>query len=230
MTPIKLLSALALMAAAYAAPVLNTAHAAVVVDQSQMTQGAAVPFEFPWSQTNYPLGQSFTAGLNGILSNILLVANGEIYGGSNTFSLEIRNGDGVGGTLLGSKSITVTSTIYTPGKGWVFNLNTESLGITVATGHQYTFDFTKVSGAGSLTIGGIASSEANPYAGGRAYFGKGGYGNQPDWDLSFETSVITNGSTPPVAAIPEPETYAMLLAGLGLMGFVARRRKQSSGF
>lgn len=26
--------------------------------------------------------------------------------------------------------------------------------------------------------------------------------------------------------IPEPETYAMLLAGLGLMGFMARRRKQ----
>ena len=29
-----------------------------------------------------------------------------------------------------------------------------------------------------------------------------------------------------VNAIPEPETYAMMLAGLGLMGFVARRRKQ----
>jgi hypothetical protein len=28
------------------------------------------------------------------------------------------------------------------------------------------------------------------------------------------------------AAIPEPETYAMLLAGLGLLGFAARRRKQ----
>ncbi len=27
------------------------------------------------------------------------------------------------------------------------------------------------------------------------------------------------------AAIPEPETYAMMLAGLGLMGFIARRRK-----
>ena len=26
--------------------------------------------------------------------------------------------------------------------------------------------------------------------------------------------------------IPEPETYAMLLAGLGLMGFVARRRQR----
>ena len=29
-----------------------------------------------------------------------------------------------------------------------------------------------------------------------------------------------------MAPIPEPETYAMMLAGLGLMGFVARRRKQ----
>ena len=31
-----------------------------------------------------------------------------------------------------------------------------------------------------------------------------------------------------VAAIPEPETYAMMLAGLGLLGFFARRRKQDA--
>ena len=29
-----------------------------------------------------------------------------------------------------------------------------------------------------------------------------------------------------IASVPEPETYPMLLAGLGLLGSVARRRKQ----
>ena len=28
-----------------------------------------------------------------------------------------------------------------------------------------------------------------------------------------------------VAAVPEPETYAMMIAGLGLMGFMVRRKK-----
>jgi hypothetical protein len=39
-----------------------------------------------------------------------------------------------------------------------------------------------------------------------------------------ESGASLNGSFT-IAAVPEPETFAMLLAGLGLMGFVARRRK-----
>ena len=31
-----------------------------------------------------------------------------------------------------------------------------------------------------------------------------------------------------VAAVPEPETYAMMMAGLGLMGFIARRKKNQA--
>jgi hypothetical protein len=43
-----------------------------------------------------------------------------------------------------------------------------------------------------------------------------------------ETFLIYNLTTPPVAAIPEPSTYAMLFAGLGAVGFVARRRSRKA--
>lgn len=38
---------------------------------------------------------------------------------------------------------------------------------------------------------------------------------------------VSNTPFPTVTPVPEPETYAMLLAGLGLMGAIARRRNQS---
>jgi hypothetical protein len=54
--------------------------------------------------------------------------------------------------------------------------------------------------------------------------------DQPLSGVSFITVTgLSNGTAGAiyagaVAAIPEPETYAMLLAGLGLMGAVVRRR------
>lgn len=51
--------------------------------------------------------------------------------------------------------------------------------------------------------------------------GTGELGSGTNQNMVF--SVL--GDMAPVAAIPEPETYAMLLAGLSLLGFVARRRK-----
>lgn len=44
--------------------------------------------------------------------------------------------------------------------------------------------------------------------------------------LSFDSSSdVAFAATGATAAIPEPEIYAMMAAGLGLMGFVGRRRK-----
>ena len=45
-----------------------------------------------------------------------------------------------------------------------------------------------------------------------------------DWD----DFVVGVNFTPTLTPVPEPETYTMLMAGLGLMGVVARRRKQKN--
>jgi Legume lectin domain/PEP-CTERM motif len=41
-----------------------------------------------------------------------------------------------------------------------------------------------------------------------------------NWQLANDTSL-----GPPISVVPEPETYAMLLAGLGLIGFTTLQRK-----
>ena len=45
--------------------------------------------------------------------------------------------------------------------------------------------------------------------------------SHPGMDYAYSVSEIQ------ASLVPEPETYAMLLAGLGLLGFMARRRKES---
>jgi len=46
-------------------------------------------------------------------------------------------------------------------------------------------------------------------------------------ELHIFDNVNVTTLTSQTAAVPEPETYAMFMAGLGLMGFVSRRRKSA---
>ena len=79
--------------------------------------------------------------------------------------------------------------------------------------------------AGCGYTGWIAATYAIPTAG--SYMLQFGVSNWGDtaWQSGLAFDGITVAGVP-VGVVPEPETYAMLLAGLGLLGFAARRRKQ----
>ena len=92
------------------------------------------------------------------------------------------------------------------------------LGVTSGT-YDNTFDLMMASSFNSAYItangGTPASAEAAllaAAAAGEAY-------------LNIHTTVVPGGEIRGfLTPVPEPETYAMLLAGLGLLGFMARRR------
>jgi len=101
-----------------------------------------------------------------------------------------------------------------------------------------TFYFDDADGAGgvsapaSVTVDGINFPIADPIGSAPFSFVANGFsftGN--DLVVSIQRNnawVFLSEVEFNAAPIPEPETYAMLLAGLGLLGFMARRRKVSA--
>ena len=113
-------------------------------------------------------------------------------------------------------------------------LGTAPVGTAILNGVNATITSTNVG-----ALGGFGGDEIESFwkwsgvSGASLYtfqFGASGSSMSLDQLALATVAVPTTPSIPtgPIAAVPEPETYAMMIAGLGLMGFVARRRSNKS--
>lgn len=101
--------------------------------------------------------------------------------------------------LWGSPDTYNLLTVTTTG-GVTTNFSTASLAFSVTNGDQSFSQYVQFSGTGGSKITGLT------------------FNNIPSIN-AFESANFS------VTPVPEPETYALLLAGLGVVGFMARRRK-----
>ena len=172
-----------------------------------------------------------TAGYTGELQQ--LVGNYPSYTPGGTFSGGTvgnapAQADGIvrifGGTAAGTNTITFSQAVVNP------VLAIWSLGQPGNFVAQFNFNqaFTIEAGGPNAEYGG-----ASIYAVGNTIFGAEGNGV-----VQFSGSIASISWTNPiaedwygftvgvpVAAVPEPETYALMLAGFAVLAFVARRRK-----
>jgi hypothetical protein len=109
-----------------------------------------------------------------------------------------------------------------------------SVSVTGAMGDWYDYGYASASISGSYTDGLYSSGYANSgYGNGSYYIGSASHNGSFTMAV-VGTGGVTTGSIQayasayalsPSAPVPEAETYALMLAGLGMVGWMVRRRR-----
>ncbi len=168
-----------------------------------------------------------TTGDDDFIGFVLGYNAGDLSNASSDYLLidwKQNNQGAFGGTALAGLSISRVTDVLPNGAGAWLHSNAhgvEELQRATTLGSTgwldnttYTFDLTFTSSLVEVFVNDVKELSIS------GSFNDGAFGF---YNYS-QSNVLYAGLD--VSPVPEPETYAMLLAGLGLIGFVARRRKQ----
>ncbi|MBQ12278.1 MAG: hypothetical protein CMJ45_12115 [Planctomyces sp.] len=144
-----------------------------VLDQSQTSSTGSSGSKDQW--------QSFTAGVTGVLTRVDLRVGSGLIGSNQAGTIKIYEGQGSGGALLATQSVTFVS-VASEMSWQAFSLDSPP---SVVDGNKYSIRFS----IPSMTVGWVAIHTGNPYAGGKTSFSFA-----PNWDLLFKTYVAPGGN------------------------------------
>lgn len=197
----------------------SSIHAQATTYSNVGTIGTAISSLGAPDTTSY--GETFTS-LGGVLQDFTFYATS---GARGNVGLTIAAWDG--SKAIGPALYTSSPIAYTGGSQL---LGANGINLTLEANANYIAYLTVVgitNPISSVTM--LGSTGDGGLAGNFVYLNSGGK-NPLDLNQAWDTYYVSNLTYTAniTAAVPEPETYGMLLAGLGLLGFVARRKNKST--
>lgn len=168
---------------------------------------------------NIGFGGSFTPASNSFASASLATATAIDYNGNGVMD------SGVGFVTLATGSfsslLNTTATLF----DFIFNPLAGVVNpLWQAGGFSFALDSIAINTQDSQTLSltGMGTVSGNGFA-----------STAGSWNFTGNpagSAFVFSAGSGPVAAVPEPEIYAMLGIGMGVMGWAARRKKQREAF
>lgn len=194
-------------------------------------QAAVVNIQATFDVNNPTWNAPYVRGYHNVFGSNKVISVGDIVdatwsflpGQSLTFTAGSNGGSFVAANSINLNYIPYTPSIYTKINNYSFNLLGASSNITLDTppwGYEH--------GVGQGMVGeataDLAANQSVTFTGFHARFTVAEMDNGSNNFYAGSFSIMPTNGVLAVAAVPEPETWAMMLGGLGLLG-LARKRK-----